>query len=96
MNTEGNSRLDSGANQTVRKSGFYSMSKFRLISTIVVAALSIIGLSSWGFSTEIRETSMVNFVMVAVMVIALAFLIIDIFVADSNAEKSTGGGSHGS
>ena len=91
MNTEGNSRLDSGANQTVRKSGFYSMSKFRLISTIMVAVLSIIGLSSWGFSTEIDGT-----VMVAVMVIALAFLIVDIFVADSNAEKSTGGGSHGS
>lgn len=96
MNTEGHSKLDTGANQTIRKSGFYSMSKFRLISTIVVAVTSIGGLSSWGFSTEIGGTSLVNFVMVAVMIIALAFLIIDIFVADSSAEKSTGGGSHGS
>lgn len=72
------------------------MSKFRLISTIVVAVLSIVGLSSWGFSTEIDGTLMVNFVMVAVMIIALVFLIIDIFVADSGTEKSTGGGSHGS
>jgi len=96
MNNEGNSLLGTGANQTIRKSGFYSMSKFRLISTIVVAVLSIVGLSSWGFSTEIDGTIMVNFVMVAVMIIALVFLIIDIFVADSGTEKSTGGGSHGS
>lgn len=96
MNTEGNSALGTGATQRIRKSGFYSMSKFRFMSTIVVAILSIAGLSSWGFSTEIDGTITVNFVMVAVMIIALAFLIIDIFVADSGAEKSTGGGSHGS
>lgn len=60
--------------------GFFKPSKFHLGSTLLVVALSVFAFLPFSFTTTINGTTLVNFVLVAVMVVSLIILIIDLVV----------------
>lgn len=60
--------------------GFFKPSKFHLGSTVFIIALSIFAFLPMSFNTMISGTALVNFVLVAIMVLSLIILLVDLFV----------------
>ncbi|OFT63025.1 hypothetical protein [Corynebacterium sp. HMSC05E07] len=60
--------------------GFFKPSKFHLGSTVFIIALSVFAFLPMSFNTMISGTTLVNFVLVAIMVLSLIILLVDLVV----------------
>lgn len=60
--------------------GFFKPSGFHIWSTIFVIVLSIIAFLPFSFSTLVGGTTLVNYILVAIMVVSLVILIFDLLV----------------
>ena len=60
--------------------GFFKPSKFHLGSTVFIIALSVFAFLPMSFNTMISGTTLVNFVLVAIMVLILIILLVDLVV----------------
>ncbi|MGM7698009.1 hypothetical protein [Microbacterium sp. A84] len=56
------------------------MSKFRLISTLVVIAMSIVALTPWSYETTVGSIPIINISLMAIMFVGFIVLIIDLVV----------------
>ena len=60
--------------------GFFKPSKFHLGSTVFIIALSVFAFQPMSFNTMISGTALINFVLVAIMVLSLIILLVDLVV----------------
>lgn len=60
--------------------GFFKPSKFHLGSTVFIIALSVFAFLPMSFNTMISGTALINFVLVAIMVLSLIILLVDLVV----------------
>ena len=60
--------------------GFFKPSKFHLGSTVFIIALSVFAFLPMSFNTMISGTTLVYFVLVAIMVLSLIILLVDLVV----------------
>lgn len=60
--------------------GFFKPSKFHLGSTVFIIALSVFAFLPMSFNTMISGTTLINFVLVAIMVLSLIILLVDLVV----------------
>ena len=60
--------------------GFFKPSKFHLGSTVFIIALSVFAFLPMSFNSMISGTTLVNFVLVAIMVFSLIILLVDLVV----------------
>lgn len=65
---------------TTESRGFFKVSAFRLWSTVVLILLSAIALTPWSYNTMVGPTALINYMLVAIMVLGCAVAIIDLFV----------------
>lgn len=75
---------------TLSSRGYFKISRFRLIATIVVLAISIAALTPWSYETKIGSVPIINIMLMAVMFVALIVLILDLIVtrdADATADR---------
>lgn len=79
--------------QTTSSGAFFAVSKFRLISTLVLILMSIIALTPWAFETRIGSIPLINILLTAVMVVGLAVLLIDLIVTRDKATAAREGGA---
>lgn len=56
------------------------MSRFRLVSTLVVLVMSIVALTPWSYETRIGTVPIINIMLMAIMFVGLIVLIIDLIV----------------
>lgn len=56
------------------------MSRFRLVSTLVVAVMSIVAFTPWSYATKIGSIPIINFMLMAIMLVGFIVLIIDLVV----------------
>ncbi|MEW1975226.1 hypothetical protein AB0301_09140 [Microbacterium profundi] len=62
------------------------MSRFRLVSTLVVVVMSIVALTPWSYETRIGTVPVINIMLTAIMFVGFIVLIIDLIVTrDSDA-----------
>lgn len=63
--------------------GFFPISRFRLFSTITVIALCVLAINPYTYHTQVAGTAVINWLMVGIMIVALAVMIIDLFITPS-------------
>lgn len=68
--------------------GFFPISRYRLISTIVVLALCVLAINPYTFNTQVAGTAIINWLMVGIMIVALAVMIIDLFITPSPKDEA--------
>lgn len=59
------------------KKTFFSMSKYKLISMIIIIIVSIISLSSYMYSTVNNGTTLMNWFLVGVMLLVFVVMVIE-------------------
>ncbi|MGM7669182.1 hypothetical protein [Microbacterium sp. A93] len=66
--------------RTSASRGFFKISRFRLVSTLVVVVMSIVALTPWSYETLIGSVPIINIMLMAIMFVGLIVLIIDLVV----------------
>ncbi|GEN81853.1 hypothetical protein SLU01_01650 [Sporosarcina luteola] len=59
------------------KNTFFSMSKYKLVSMIIIIIVSIISLSSYMYSTVNNGTTLMNWFLVGVMLLVFVVMVIE-------------------
>ena len=70
--------------------GFFPISRYRFLSTIVVLALCVLAINPVTFHTQVAGTAVINWLMVGIMIVALAVMIIDLFISPSPTSERPG------
>lgn len=66
--------------QTTSSGSFFAVSRFRLISTVVLILMAVTSLTPWSFETRVGNVPVVNILLTAIMFVGLAVLVIDLVV----------------
>lgn len=64
--------------------GFFPISKFRLYSTIGVLVACVLSINPYTFHTQVSGTALINWLLIGIMLIALAVMVIDLLITPSN------------
>lgn len=70
--------------------GFFPISKYRLYSTIGILIACVLSINPFTFYTQVGGTALINWLLIGIMVLALAVMVIDLLITPSDDASRTG------
>lgn len=67
--------------------GFFPISKYRLYSTIGILVVCVLSINPFTFYTQVAGTALINWLLIGIMLLALAVMIIDLLITPSDDLK---------
>ena len=67
--------------------GFFSLSKYRLYSTIGILIVCVLSINPYTYYKQVAGTALINWLLIGIMALALAVMIIDLLITPSDDSK---------
>lgn len=64
--------------------GFFPISKYRLYSTIGILVACVLSINPFTFQHQVAGTALINWLLVVIMLLALAVMVIDLLITPSD------------
>lgn len=69
--------------------GFFPISKYRLYSTIGILVVCVLSINPYTFYTQVSGTALINWLLIGIMLLALAVMIVDLLITPSDDLKKS-------
>ena len=67
-----------------KSKGFFKISKYRLYSTIGILVVCVLSINPITFHYQVAGTALINWLLVGIMLLALAVMVIDLMITPSD------------
>lgn len=64
--------------------GFFRISKYRLYSTIGILVVCVLSINPFTFHYQVAGTALINWLLVVIMLLALAVMVVDLLITPSD------------